>query len=353
MTTRFSPDSKFLYLAQRVGLFRDLLRDRKLDGFFLTHLSDQFYFTDYKSEGYFGLIGLDDAWLFLPNLLYEQGRDQTRGFHCLKGRLFPLLQEIMEKKKLKKIAFDPNQCPYSLGAHLMKLGMTPVPGLVAKLRAIKDDYELQRLRTANHIAALGANFIQKRLKPGKTEKQASAELSYFFEKNANGVAFDLIIAAGPHSAFPHHINTDYKMKAGEPVICDIGATWKGYRSDLTRTFTLGKVSPYFLRVFKIVEKAQKEGISRVKPGVTAGSVDAASRRVIKKQGFGPTFVHSTGHGVGIDIHEDPRIGPGAKDVLKAGMVVTVEPGIYLPGKFGVRIEDTLLVTPSGSELLTQ
>ena len=143
------------------------------------------------------------------------------------------------------------------------------------------------------------------------------------------------------------------MKAGEPVICDIGATWQGYRSDLTRTFTLGKIRGSFSRVYKIVETAQKEGILRIKPGVTAESVDSASRKVIKKLGYGPQFVHSTGHGVGIDIHEDPRIGPGVKDRLKSGMVITVEPGIYLPGQFGVRIEDTLLVTSNGSELLTK
>ena len=228
-----------------------------------------------------------------------------------------------------------------------------MPGLVAQLRAVKDPFEMNRLRAANHLAAEGAKYVKSRLKPGRSEKQVSAELAHFFNTKGDGVAFDLIIAAGPHSAFPHHINSDYKMKSGEPVICDIGATWEGYRSDLTRTFTLGKIPNSFSRVYKIVEKAQKEGILRIKSGVTAESVDKASRQVIKKHGYGAAFVHSTGHGVGIDIHEDPRVGPGVKDRLKTGMVITVEPGIYLPGQFGVRIEDTLLVTQSGSELLTK
>lgn len=346
-------DVKRLHLSQRMAAFQDLLRQEKIDGYLLTHLSDLFYFTDYKSEGYYSLITQDDAWLFLPNLLFEQGKSSTFGFRCIQGKFFPTLRKIMSQQKLKRLGFDPNQLPYAFGAALVKLGFVPVAGLVTKLRAIKDPLEMERLRAANHLAAEGADFIHKRLKPGRTERQLSADLQHFFDVNGDGIAFDLIIAAGPHSAFPHHINTDYKLKNGDPVICDIGATWQGYRSDLTRTFTLGRMPPLFSRVFNIVEKAQKEGIRRLRPGVTAGSVDWASRKVIKQHGYGAKFVHSTGHGVGIDIHEHPRIGPGAKDKLESGMVVTVEPGIYLPGKFGVRIEDTLLVTPDGSEILTK
>jgi len=230
--------------------------------------------------------------------------------------------------------------------------MVPVPGLLSRLRAVKDSYELQRLRVANHLAAEGIRFIKKKLRAGKSEKQLAAELAYFFNTKGDGIAFDLIIAGGPHSAFPHHINADYRIKAQDQVICDIGATWEGYRSDLTRTLTLGKIPPQFSRVYRIVEMAQKKGIHRIKPGVSAESVDQAARGYIQQQGFGPQFVHSTGHGVGIDIHEDPRLGPGIKDRLKSGMVITVEPGIYLPGLFGVRIEDTLLVTPTGSDRLT-
>ncbi len=344
--------AKFSYLSQRLAVFQDVLAEKKLDGYLITNLSDLFYFTDYKSEGYYALVGRKEAWLLLPNLLFEQAKAVTRGFTCLEGRFFTVLDEILKKEKLKKIGFDPNQLPYAFGEALVKRGFVPIGGLVARLRIIKDELELQRLRAANHLAAEGAKFVKARLKPGRTEKQVSAELAHFFNTKGDGIAFELIIAAGPHSAFPHHICSDYRMKAGEPVVCDIGATWEGYRSDLTRTYTIGKIRGSFSKVYNIVEKAQKEGIRRIKPGVTAESVDLASRKVISKHGYGKTFVHSTGHGVGIDIHEDPRVGPGIKDRLKAGMVITVEPGIYLPGQFGVRIEDTLLVTPTGSDLLT-
>lgn len=346
-------DVKHLHLAQRREAFRDLLKQRKLDGYLLTGLSDLFYFTDYKSEGYYGLIGLDESWLFLPNLLYDQAKAVTSGFVCLKGKFFDELKAVLAKKKIKKVGFDPSQLSFAFGAALRKMGFVPVSGLVTELRAIKDPLELQRLREANHLAARGAEFVRKRLRPGLTEKRVSADLAHFFNVEGDGIAFDLIIAGGANGSFPHHIVSDHRLKSGEPVVCDIGATWAGYRSDLTRTFPLGKMAPAFSRVFSIVEKSQKEGIRRIRPGVTAGSIDRVCRQIIGKHGYGKTFIHSTGHGVGIDIHENPRLGPGSKEMLKAGMVVTVEPGIYLPGKFGVRIEDTLLVTPGGSEVLTK
>jgi Xaa-Pro aminopeptidase len=346
-------DVKRLHLAQRLEAFRSVIKDRKLDGYLLTGLSDLFYFTDYKSEGYYGLVGLDEAWLFLPGLLFDQAKSVTSGFTCLKGKFADELKKIRGSRKMKKIGFDPGQLTYAFGALLVKMGFTPVPNLVMHLRAIKDPLELQRLREANHLAARGAEFVRQRLKPGLTEKRISADLAHFFNVEGDGIAFELIIAGGANGSFPHHIVSDHRLKSGEPVVCDIGATWAGYRSDLTRTFPLGKMPPAFSRVHSIVERSQKEGIRRIRPGVTAGSVDLVCRQIINKSGYGKTFIHSTGHGVGIDIHEHPRIGPGAKEKLEAGMVVTVEPGIYLPGKFGVRIEDTLLVTPNGSEILTK
>lgn len=341
------------FLAKRISALQDLLSEHKLDGYLLTNLAERYYFTDYKSEGYYALVGAKESWLLLPNLLFEQGKAMTHGFTCLQGPFFKVLDGILKDNKLKAVGFDPNQMPYAFGQELVKRGFRAVPGLVAKLRAVKDAFEIKRLRAANHLAARGAEFVRRRLKPGLTEKRAAADLAHFFEIEGDGIAFDLIVAAGAHGAFPHHIPTDYKMKAGDPVICDIGATWEGYRSDLTRTFPLGRITPAFSKVFGIVKKSQEEGIRQIRPGVTAGHIDGVCRKAIEAQGFGDKFVHSTGHGVGIDIHENPRLGPGSQEVLAAGMVITVEPGIYLPGKFGVRIEDTLLVTPKGADILTQ
>ncbi len=346
-------DLKYIYLARRMDAFREVLREHKLDGYMLNNLADQYYFTDYKSEGYYGLVGQKGAWLFLPNLLFEQGKAVTRGFTCLQGKFFEELDAVIAKSKMKKMGFDPNQLTFAFGEALKKKGFVPVPGLITPLRAIKDEFELKRLRKANHLAALGAEFVRKRLKPGRREKDLAADLARFFSIEGDGIAFDLIIAGGRNAAFPHHITSEYKLKNGEGVVCDIGATIEGYRSDLTRTFPLGTMRAAFTKVFEIVQRSQKAGMDHIKPGVTAGSVDDVCRQIIDKSGYGKTFVHSTGHGVGIDIHEHPRVGPGAPEKLETGMVVTVEPGIYLPGRLGVRIEDTLLVTPDGSEILTK
>ncbi len=342
-----------LILAQRIGAFRDLLREKELDGYFLTDLPNLYYFSGFWNEGYFSLIGLRDSWLFLPSLLYNHARVTTFGFNCLKGKVFPNVKKIIKRHKVEKIGFDPASVQYDLGLELKNLGFVPVPGLVARLRSIKDPLEIDLMRKANHLAVLGLEYLEKRFKPGISERSLSADLNRFYHKYGHGIAFSLIIAAGPNSSFPHHITSDYKLKKGDPITCDVGALWQGYRSDLTRTFPLGKMAPSFWRVFNIVSKAQKDAVERLKPGVLAASVDQVARKVIKKAGFGKAFVHNTGHGVGIDIHEYPRLGPGSKDVLKAGMVVTVEPGIYLPGRFGVRIEDTFLITPTGYEVLTK
>ncbi len=346
-------DNRIFFSVQRVSIFRDLLRDHKLDAYLLCDLPNSFYFTGFWNEGYFSLISQHASWLFLPSLLYDHAKAATFGFHCVKGKVFPNLDEILRKNRFKKVGFDPSAVSFDIGMQLKKRKFIPVPGLVSKLRLIKDDLEISLMRQANHLAVQGLNFLEKRFKPGVSERALSADLNRFYHHHGHGIAFNLIVAAGANSAFPHHITSDYKLKKGDAIICDVGAIWEGYRSDLTRTYPLGKMAPSFWRIFRIVEKAQKEAIHKLKPNVRAVSIDSAARQVIQKAGYGRSFVHNTGHGVGIDIHESPRLGPGSQDVLKAGMVVTVEPGIYLPGKFGVRIEDTLLITQSGHEVLTK
>jgi len=179
-------------------------------------------------------------------------------------------------------------------------------------------------------------------------------LECFFKRNGSkGAAFDTIIATGKNSAYPHHITSNHPIRQNKPVVMDLGCVWEGYRSDLTRTVYLGKINSLFAKIFRLVQTAQDAAIRQVYPGQTAEAVDAAARQVIAKAGFGRFFIHGTGHGVGIDIHEAPRVAPGSKEVLREGMVITVEPGVYLPGKFGVRIEDTLLIEEKGCEILTR
>lgn len=340
--------------GRRIRGLRDLLKERKLEGYLVTNLPDLFYLTGYKSEGYHALIGLEEAWLFLPNLLYQHGKDSTQGFNCLKRPFWKVLTATISKNKLKKLAFDPDTIFYQFGRDLSKRGFKGVGGLLNQLRIIKDRQELAAIGKACHLAHEGYLFIKSRLKPGVRESSISIDLeSYFRRHGSSGIAFDTIIAAGPHSAFPHHITSDAPIKQGDPVVMDLGCIWEGYRSDLTRTVVLGRINGSFSRIYRLVETAQKQAIWQVRPGQTAHQIDATARKFISRSGYGKYFIHGTGHGVGIDIHEAPRVAPGSQEKLRAGMVITVEPGIYLPGKFGVRIEDTLLVTETGHEILTK
>lgn len=339
--------------GRRVRALRDLMREHKVDGYLVTHLPDLFYLTGFKSEGYYVLIGLEEAWLFLPKLLFQDGKESTQGFHCLAGPFWEHLKQVTRNNKLKKLAFDPDNIGYQLGMALIKKGYKGAGGILSQLRIIKDGEEIRVIRKACHLAYLGYLFAKSRVKPGVRESSIAIDLEHRFRRmGSSGIAFDTIIAAGPNSALPHHVTSDYIIKRGDPVVMDLGCMWEGYRSDLTRTVAVGKINGVFNRIYNLVETSQRKAISQVRPGQTAHKIDAIARQVIAQNGYGRYFIHSTGHGVGIDIHESPRIAPGNKEILQSNMVITVEPGIYLPGMYGVRIEDTLLVTPTGQEILT-
>jgi len=340
--------------GRRIQALRDLLREKKLEAYLTTHLPELFYLTGFRSEGYYALIGLKEAWLFLPQLLFQHGKESTQGFKCLGGLFWKLFEQILKKNKLKKLGFDPENIPYQFGVSLTKKGFKPVGGLLTALRIVKDREEITAIRKACRLAHEGYLFAKSKLAPGIKESEISVDLENFFRRQgSSGIAFDTIIAAGSHSAFPHHVTSDYPIKDGEPVVMDLGCIWDGYRSDLTRTVVLGKINGVFDKIYQLVDTAQKKAIARVRPGETPHRIDAIAREVISKGGYRKYFIHSTGHGVGIDIHESPRVAPGSHEPLKSGMVITVEPGIYLPGQYGVRIEDTLLVTENGYEILTK
>ncbi|MGQ0644455.1 MAG: M24 family metallopeptidase, partial [Elusimicrobiota bacterium] len=334
--------------------FAALLKERKLDAFFVSGQSDLYYLTGFLSEGFYGYFSAQGAWLLCSALLAGQVRENTEGCRLVVGkRLLKTLRELRTRHRHKRVGFDPEQVNYRLGAALAKEGVVPAECPAAALRILKDKDELACLSRACHLTALSIDFIKGRLRLGVTERQLAAELQTFYHRGgAQRVAFDLIVAMGPHTALPHHVPGETRLAKNQPVIFDIGCTVGGYRSDLTRTLQYGKMPPLFRRIYNIVQAAQHAGIREARPGSTGGRVDAASRRIISKAGYGRYFVHSTGHGVGIDIHEPPWIRAKSPDLLKPGMVLTVEPGIYLPGKFGVRIEDTMLVTEKGNEILT-
>ncbi|MGW4716422.1 M24 family metallopeptidase [Nocardia sp. NPDC004260] len=229
------------------------------------------------------------------------------------------------------------------------------PGLVEQLRMVKDAYEVEQLRAACSAgdAGLAALLEHGGLRPGRTERQVARELEWaMFEHGAEAVSFETIVATGVNSAVPHHRPTDAVLAAGDFVKLDFGAVVGGYHSDMTRTFVLGAPTDWQREVYALVAEAQRAGREALRPGVPVSDVDAASRAVIEAAGHGKLFVHGLGHGVGLQIHEAPGIAKTGTGTLLTGVAVTVEPGVYFPGRGGVRIEDTLVVREGGPELLT-
>ena len=270
-----------------------------------------------------------------------------------------MVVEYGVKAGWKTIGYDPYHTPeaYILGlrkASGSKLKWIPSPGATTPLRVKKDPKELKALRGAGHLVAMGFNHIQKIARPGMRECDLAADFeSYIRKHGATKTSFDSIVAAGENAAYPHYITGNRVLRKNDMVLCDIGALVDGYCSDLTRTFFLGTISPLGRKVYDTVARAQKLAIQAVKPGVKAAQIDRIARDEIERAGYGRRFIHSTGHGVGVEIHEAPWVGGASQDVLEAGMIITVEPGIYLQGWGGVRIEDTMLVTKTGYEILTK
>ncbi len=225
--------------------------------------------------------------------------------------------------------------------------------LIRDLRKIKDENEVGLIRQACKLANLGIQTASKIICPGIKEKEVAAEVEYAMRKaGSDGTAFDTILASGYCSAYPHGTFLEKKIQEDDLVVVDLGATYKFYRSDITRTFIAGKPTEKQRKIYTTVKSAHHMALEAIKPGVSASVVDAAARGVIEEAGFGDFFVHNLGHGVGLEVHEAPVLSPDSKDVLTTGNVVTVEPGIYLPGFGGVRIEDTIQVTRDGAEKLT-
>lgn len=236
------------------------------------------------------------------------------------------------------------------------LELVATPGLVEQLRMVKDDYEVDRLRAACAAGDAGLATLLERggLRPGRTEREVARDLEWaMFEHGADGIAFETIVAAGANSAVPHHRPTGAVLRPGDFVKIDFGAIVDGYHSDMTRTFVLGAAADWQREVYELVRESQRAGREALRPGAKTGEVDAAARAVIEAAGHGALFVHGLGHGVGLRIHEAPGIAKTATGTLLTGVAVTVEPGVYFPGRGGVRIEDTLVVREGGPELLTR
>ena len=298
---------------------------------------------------------------YVYNVNYEQAKAEAKGFTVeLVKRNENLMAKVAEQAKafkIKKLAVDMlNVENYrKLAKELRgKIKLSIKGNLVWELRKVKDEEELECMRKAGKLTIEGMKAAYEVIRPGIKEIEAAAEIEYAMRKKGSwGTAFDTILASGARSAYPHGGCTEKEIRNGDLVVVDIGAAYRYYRSDMTRTIVAGKPSNKQLKIYEVVKEAQEKAFQIVKPKVKAKEIDNAARKVIEKARYGEYFVHGLGHGVGLEVHEPPTLNPESKDKLAIGNVVTIEPGIYLIDFGGIRIEDTVLVKKGGAEKFTE
>ena len=316
------------------------------------------YFTNFfHSEGY-ALVTKHSVTLLVDFRYFEAARKKARGCHviCFE-KLSQSVLDILTHEHITRLYIESSHMTVSrfeffrekLGAKKIELvSGSSLDKHIGELRIIKDDVELEKISTAQKIAEQSYLEMLNYLKPGVSERSLAARLEFEMkQRGAEDVSFDLITITGKKTSLPHGVPTDDIVKEGDFFTCDFGAVYEGYHSDTTRTVAIGSATDEMVKIYDIVLRAQKAALSAIKAGVNASDVDRTARDIITNEGYGKFFGHSTGHGVGLDIHELPAVSGRSESVLRAGMVITDEPGIYLPDKFGVRIEDMVCVTENG------
>jgi Xaa-Pro aminopeptidase len=337
----------------RLQRLRALLQEKELDALFVSQAENRRYLSGFVGTAGFLIVSSSKAVLATDFRYTEQARMQAPDFEVIQvtGEPSEWLPQLAGDLGLKRVGFEsPDLTFYTYHRLTEAIGrganwqLTPTEKLVERLRSVKDPRELTTLTSAARLADRAFEHLQKAVRPGMQEREAAWEVERFLrESGSEFIPFELIVASGPNAALPHAHPSERRIAEGEPVIMDIGARVDGYCSDLSRTFYLGKQDETFRRVYDIVLGAQLTALATLKSGMTGEEADNLARTVIVQAGYGDNFGHGLGHGVGLAVHEEPRLGMNSKDVLSDNMVFTVEPGVYLPGWGGVRIEDMAVI----------
>lgn len=340
---------------------RSSLAEKKLDCILLNKPENQFYVSGFTGGEGVVVVTLREAAIVTDSRYTEQAKNEAPDFEIieLKTGLSPFEVCANEfKAKAENIGFESNYITYEqfedLKKHFDGNVIEPVANIVEELRIIKEPEEIEMIKKAQEITDKTFSHILGYIKPGVTEKDLACEMEYFMKKNgAESTAFDTIVASGPRSSLPHGRASERKLQPGDFITMDFGARYSCYCSDMTRTVFLGEPDDTQLKIYDVVLQAQQKALEYIKPGLLGKDVDRVAREIIEKNGYGKNFGHGLGHGVGIEIHESPRLSTKGEKELLPGMVVTVEPGIYIENYGGVRIEDMVVVTRDGCDNLTR
>jgi Xaa-Pro aminopeptidase len=347
-------------MVQRIERLKKALAQHKVDGFLVTSTSNRRYMTGFTGTAGVALITEKEA-VFITDFRYvDQANEQANGYTVVQhtGPMEETIAEELKRLGVKHLGFEQNHVTFA--AHhgyqeaFTSSELVPTSGVIEELRMIKDEAEIDIIRQAVQIVDRTYDHILTFIKPGMKEIDVANELEFHMRKQgAASSSFDIIVASGVRSALPHGVASDKVIEKGDFVTLDFGALYKGYISDMTRTFAMGEPSDKLKEIYDVCLQAQLIGVQQIKAGLTGKEADALCRDYISSKGYGEYFGHSTGHGIGLDVHEGPGLSKKTDIKLEPGMVVTVEPGIYLSGIGGVRIEDDIVITENGNEILTQ
>ncbi|MCX6143869.1 MAG: Xaa-Pro peptidase family protein [Ignavibacteriales bacterium] len=345
---------------RRLQEVRKHLETSGLDALLVSHLPHVRYLTGFSGSNGLCVVTLSKQYFLTDNRYREQSKTEIDGFEIVitSDTLLKAARKRGMINGKKKIGFESQYLSVSTFENLKKL--FPSASFVSKrsvietIAAVKEESEIEAIKRAAAITDKVFRKVLLALKPGVRELDIAAEISYWHQRfGADGDAFESIVASGPRGALPHGRATEKRIRKGEFVTLDFGCKCKGYNSDLTRTVAVGPPTERGRKIYRIVLEAQRMAIEATRPGVPARNLDRVARRHIRQKGFGKYFSHSLGHGLGIEIHEPLRLSVKSKDVVRVGNVFTIEPGIYLQGVGGVRIEDDVVVRESGCEVITK
>jgi len=337
------------------------LLDAEVDGLLLTSRYSRYYGAEFDIAEGVAVVSKKGCRYFTDSRYIEAAQKGIKGFEVLMvDRAHPytqLLNETIADFGITALGYEENYLTVAeFSAYEKKLNakLVPMHGKISGFRAVKEPWELELMRQAQAIADKAFAEVCTRIQAGMTEKQLQAELIYCLYKNGGeGLSFDPIVVSGSNTSLPHGVATDRVIREGDFITMDFGVLYKGYCSDMTRTVAVGYVTDEMEKVYNTVLQAQLAGIAATHAGVKGKDVDAAARQVIADAGYGEYFGHGYGHSLGLEVHEAPNCNPSGETVMEAGMIASAEPGIYLPGKFGVRIEDVVIFTRDGCENITK
>lgn len=352
-------------MLNRIARFRAVLEQEKLDGLLISNASNRRFLSGFTGSAGYLIISRDEQIVATDFRYYHQTSLQAPAFdlHKIAGRIEDWLPGLVESQRGKQLGFEAADVSYALHRQMVEIidtlppanrpTLVPTTGLVERLRAVKGADEIKLLRAAIDLGDAAFVHTASLIEPGWTEQRVAWEIErYLREHGAEGPSFSSIVAGGPWGAMPHAYPRDRALQEGEGVVIDMGARLEGYCSDLTRTIVLGNPDSHFAKIYDIVLAAQLAACEMIEPGMTGAQAHNLAWNVIDAAGYGESFGHGLGHGIGLQVHESPWLTKSSQDVLTEGMIFSIEPGIYIPGWGGVRIEDLAVIEGGRCRMLS-